>query len=81
MIPKVDGDSTPSGQRPYASCLLPEGYGPLFGSLISKIGFRAGFHRLCSVLEMGDLRLKPGFPPHWILRRFCLVREGISCML
>ena len=33
---------------PCASCPLFTGYGPLFGSLISKIGFTAGSQSLCS---------------------------------
>ena len=63
------------------NCLLFIGYGPLFGSLVSKSGFRAGSFSLCSVLVMGGPRLKPGFPQHWIFTRFCLVLVVISCML
>ena len=52
MIPKVDGDPTPLGQR--SSCVLPSVF--RFGASLRvphvKDWFRAGSHSLFSVLEM-----------------------------
>ena len=66
---------------PYAFCLLSIGYGTLSGSLISKIGFRAGSHSLFSVLEMVVSSVEAWFSAALDIEEVCLVLVVISCML
>ena len=54
---------------------------PVFGWVIFGSELKGGCLSLFLVFVTGCLRLRPGFPLHWILRMFCLVLVGISCML
>ena len=81
MIRKVDGDSTPLGQRPLS--VLPVVYrlGLPFGLDICGRGLRGGYLTRCLALVMVYLRWGPGSLLLWILRRFFLGLVVIFCML
>ena len=74
MIPEVDGDATPLGQRRslvfFPSLIV---FGPLPGWDSSRSGFSLGFRILSSVLVEVVALLKLGIPLRLILRRFFLV--------
>ena len=78
MIPKVDGDATPLGQRPLS--VLPIVYriwrwfivfGLLPGWVSWRSGFGVGFRILSLVLVVVAALLKLGIPLLSILKRIC----------
>ena len=81
LIPKVDGDSTPPGQRPLS--VLPVVYRLWlpFGLDICGSGLGGGCLNQCLALVMVYLRWRLDFLLLWILRRFFLGLVVISCML
>ena len=80
MIPKVDGDSTPLGQRPLS--VLHVVY-RLWASLrLSHLKDWVLGWVPQSVFSLGNgcRQFRRGFPLHWISWKSCLWPEVISCM-
>ena len=80
MIPKVDGDATHWGQRPFS--VLPVVYRVWASARMLQLEpwFRSWFRLVCSVLGVGVVLLRPGLPLRLILRRSYLVSFRVMFM-